>query len=205
VNTALKEWAVVIEALARGRQRFLLRKGGIAEGRRGFEVKHSEFLLYPTWEHQQLESIRPEFRDLFEQARPRAGGVVRFQYLARVSDVLRAPARPEDLGALDGETIWAPSYVEKRYGYRPDLPLFLIIPRLYGLAMEGEIPEIRRYAGCRSWVDLEQEIDTTGCQPVEPEATFSASRKSLLEKLFNHGASADAAAGTGLGAAANPR
>ena len=37
MKTALKEWAVLVEALAEGGQTFLLRKGGIAEGKRGFE------------------------------------------------------------------------------------------------------------------------------------------------------------------------
>jgi hypothetical protein len=187
VNTALKEWAVVIEALARGRQHFLLRKGGIAEGKRGFEVKHSEFLLYPTWEHQQMDSIRPAFHDLFEQARPRQAGVVSFQYLAKVTAVVRAPARIEDMASLEAEHIWAGSYLEKRYGYRPDLPLFVLVLRLYRLAREGEIPEIRRYAGCRSWVSLDHEIDTAGACPLESDASFETARKSLLEKLLRHG------------------
>ena len=197
MNTALKEWAVVIEALARGQQLFLLRKGGIAEGKHGFEVKHGEFLLYPTWEHQQVHSIRTEFHDLFEQARPRQpgplqSGTVRFQYLAKVTDVLRAPARLEDMRPLDGRHIWAASYLEMRYGYRPDLPLFAVILRLYRLAREGEIPEIRRYAGCRSWVSLEQEIDTAEAAPMESDASFESARKSLLEKLLKHGAAEQA-------------
>jgi hypothetical protein len=205
VRTALKEWAVVIEALARGRQRFLLRKGGIAEGKQGFEVKHNEFLLYPTWEHQHLDSIRPEFQGLFEQAQPRTSGVVRFQYLANVTDVLRAPASPAALRALDDDHIWAPSYLEKRYGYRPDLPLFVIVLRLYRLTSEGEIPENRRYAGCRSWVDLDQEIDTSRLQPLEPEATFAEARKLLLEKLLKYGALAAAPARTTLRSVAKPQ
>jgi hypothetical protein len=188
VNVALKEWAVVIEALARGRQRFLLRKGGIAEGKRGFEIRHDEFLLYPTWEHQQIGSIRAEFHELFEQARPRRPGVVRFQYLARVTDVFRAPARAEAMYPLDGEHIWARCYLETRYGYRPDLPLFAVIVRLYRLAREGELPEISRYAGCRSWVGLEQEIDAVDVLPLEADASFELARKCLLEKLVKQGA-----------------
>jgi len=192
VNTALKEWAVVIEALARGRQRFLLRKGGIGEGKRGFEMKHSEFLFYPTWEHQQIHSIRSEFHNLFEQTRPRQPGVVRFQYLAKATDVLRAPARLQDMRQLDADHIWAPPYLEMRYGYRPDLPLFAVIVRLYRLGTEAEIPEIRRYAGCRSWVSLDHEMDTADTAPLEPDSTFEGARKSLLGKLLKHGATEQA-------------
>jgi hypothetical protein len=35
-SIAFKEWAIVCEALGRGGQSIILRKGGIAEGREGF-------------------------------------------------------------------------------------------------------------------------------------------------------------------------
>ena len=40
MNTALKEWSAVIAALDRGLQIFLLRKGGIVEARRGFQLQY---------------------------------------------------------------------------------------------------------------------------------------------------------------------
>ena len=42
---ALKEWASVCKALEEGKQILLLRKGGIMEFRKGFEMKHNEFFL----------------------------------------------------------------------------------------------------------------------------------------------------------------
>ncbi len=188
VNVSLKEWAVVIEALARGQQRFLLRKGGIAEGRNGFEVRHREFLLFPTWEHQQIDSIRPPFHELFEQTRPNQAGVVRFLYLARVTDVLEAPPELEAMQALASEHIWTPAHLRMRYNYRPERPLFVLFLRPYRLDTPREIPEISRYAGCRSWVALEEEIDVANASPVENDEGFESSRKSLLEKLVSQGA-----------------
>ncbi|MFL6569175.1 MAG: DUF1802 family protein, partial [Chthoniobacterales bacterium] len=35
-SIGFKEWALVCEALGRGEQRIIIRKGGIAEGRDGF-------------------------------------------------------------------------------------------------------------------------------------------------------------------------
>src|SRR3954447_14252178 len=55
VNTALKEWASVISVLSTGQQVVLLRKGGIVEAKRGFELLHPEFLLFPAFEHQHAE------------------------------------------------------------------------------------------------------------------------------------------------------
>src|SRR5205823_8851132 len=57
-SVGFKEWAMVCEALGRGRQSIILRKGGIAEGRDGFSFKHNEFLLFPTWFHEQPQKVR---------------------------------------------------------------------------------------------------------------------------------------------------
>src|SRR5438132_14405369 len=55
MNVGFKEWAIVCEALGRGEQSIILRKGGIAEGRDGFRFKHDEFFLFPTLFHEQVE------------------------------------------------------------------------------------------------------------------------------------------------------
>lgn len=55
MRTALKEWAVVVDALGSGQQIILLRKGGLREGPGGFAVAQPEFLLFPTLFHSQLE------------------------------------------------------------------------------------------------------------------------------------------------------
>src|SRR5713226_5681264 len=71
MNIALKEWAGIVEALRTGRQILLLRKGGIIEAaREGFVLKHREFLLFPTFEHQHRAAIRPEFHQLVTEPDP---------------------------------------------------------------------------------------------------------------------------------------
>src|ERR1700704_2034341 len=57
-SVGFKEWALVCEALGRGEQTILLRKGGIAEGREGFGFRHSEFFLFPTFFHEQVVKVR---------------------------------------------------------------------------------------------------------------------------------------------------
>jgi hypothetical protein len=42
-SIGFKEWAIVCQALGRGWQSIILRKGGIAEGRDGFSFQHGEF------------------------------------------------------------------------------------------------------------------------------------------------------------------
>src|ERR1700710_145296 len=57
-SVGFKEWAIVCEALGRGEQSVILRKGGIAEGRAGFTFEHREFFLFPTFFHEQVEKTR---------------------------------------------------------------------------------------------------------------------------------------------------
>ena len=57
-SAGLKEWALVCEAMGRGEQSVILRKGGLAEGRAGFGFRHSEFFLFPTFFHEQIDKVR---------------------------------------------------------------------------------------------------------------------------------------------------
>src|SRR5579885_2330362 len=61
-NMALKEWAVVCKALEEGKQTILLRKGGIQEEGGVFKPDHSEFFLYPTFEHETPAAIKSDWR-----------------------------------------------------------------------------------------------------------------------------------------------
>lgn len=157
MRVALKEWAVVVEALAQGKQNFLLRKGGIAEGQRGFELQHRRFLFFPTWEHQQQDWIRPEYQQLFESLKPADPDTLIVGHRAQVDEIRQAPADISELLA-SAEHIWAEPYLRMRYEYRPDLPLYVVQVSVFTLPEPVAIPNDRRYKGCRSWVDLYQDV-----------------------------------------------
>src|SRR4029078_10873926 len=53
-----KEWAVTVRALAEGEQLITLRKGGIREESKHFEIEHERFFLYPTFDHQRKDLVR---------------------------------------------------------------------------------------------------------------------------------------------------
>src|SRR5438874_5968834 len=79
-SIAFKEWALVCEALGRGEQTLLLRKGGIAEGRGGFAFRHSEFFLFPTFFHEQVVKVRtPDAKNP-----DAANGQIRIEFWARL-------------------------------------------------------------------------------------------------------------------------
>ena len=183
MQVALKEWAVLLEAMAAGRQIFLLRKGGIAEGRSGFELKHREFLFFPTWEHQQAEALKPAFRELFDKLQPPDPRTVEIRYAGRVEQIREAPLSIDQMAVLDNQHIWTDAYLRKRYEYRPDLPLYIVVVRLMRLAESARLSNERRYAGCRSWVDLAQPVETGELQPVIKQAAFETLRDRLTTVL----------------------
>jgi len=55
---AFKEWAVTVRALAEGEQLLTLRKGGIREPDKHFQLEHDRFFLYPTFDHQRTDLVR---------------------------------------------------------------------------------------------------------------------------------------------------
>jgi hypothetical protein len=52
------EWAVTVRALSEGEQLLTLRKGGIREEHKHFEIEHDRFFLYPTFDHQRNDLVR---------------------------------------------------------------------------------------------------------------------------------------------------
>ena len=82
MNIGFKEWALVCDALGRGEQSIILRKGGIAEGRAGFRFQHPEFLLLPTLFHEQAAKLRvPADTSLPAM---RADGLLEVHFIAHV-------------------------------------------------------------------------------------------------------------------------
>lgn len=163
---ALKEWAVVCEALASGRQTLILRKGGIHEERDGFRVEHGEFWLFPTRFHQERGEIVPDAHPLLERAiaaRP-PEGTIRFQNYAVVSDVFHVTDEAL-LPSLAGLHILSEETVRRRFHYRTP-GLFVLAVRIYRLPEPIEIAESPHFAGCRSWVELPGELPTAEVKAV---------------------------------------
>jgi hypothetical protein len=174
LRIAFKEWAVICKALAQGRQALILRKGGIAESHEGFRVEHSRFWLYPTYVHQQQAGICEAYRPLLaevEAERPPAGRL-RLQHFAEVTAVERLTTlqQAEALAGLHG---WSADTVIARFHYR-EPGLYALFVRLYRVPTAWELEETPAYAGCKSWVELDRELPTTGAVPVLSDEQFAA-------------------------------
>jgi hypothetical protein len=179
MNVALKEWSVVIAALDRGAQIFLMRKGGIVDAKRGFEPRYAEFLFFPTAEHQHARYLKPEWAGLLANAAPT--NRLNISHLGQVTDVFRAPQDPALL--LAAPHVWNEDFIRQRYNYRPDLPLYLLVVRAFRFAAPYTIPLRSAYAGCKSWVHLSEEILAEAMEPVLAEAEFAEQRRLLLAQL----------------------
>ena len=165
-RTALKEWAVLCDALASGEIVAMVRKGGIREQRAGFAVRHDRFLLYPTYFHEKSGELQPRFAERVCRAgatRP-AEGTIRVSHVADVVAVWHVRDL-ERLRAIEPLHGMAWPAVVSRFEYRGNPEVRVIAVRVSRLQSTHDIPETRRYQGCVSWVELDQEIDVTGASP----------------------------------------
>jgi hypothetical protein len=148
-STAFKEWALVCEALGSGRQRLIIRKGGIAEGRDGFAFRHREFFLFPTFFHEQLERVRETNGPL---PKPLSGEIV-VRYFVRVKEI-RVMTDWAKVCALEPLHILQESVVRERFEYEAVPGVHVAFVDVFRLEPVWRFPDSKSYAGCRSWVEL---------------------------------------------------
>jgi hypothetical protein len=178
---ALKEWAIVCKAIEDGKQVLLFRKGGIMEYRNGFELKHKVFFLFPTFEHQSIDSIRSEYRDELEflqnqqhqkeetienestvsakennntkQDIIKINSIVEITYFNEINDINK-------LKELEKFHIWNIDYVKMRFNYNPKKPLYLLLLRAYKLKEPINIFNRSEWSGCKSWIQFDMEDES---------------------------------------------
>lgn len=175
MRTAFKEWAIVVDALGRGEQILILRKGGIAEGRGGFQVEHPKFLFFPTLYHQQRESVLPAAQARYDEIAPHlpAPDVLRLEFCAEVI----AWQKLDSLAAVErlrGQHIWRDDVLAQRFDWGKEQNLFALAVRVSRLPQRLELPMLPSYGGCKSWIELAEEIPTDAAQPVLAESVFQA-------------------------------
>src|SRR5438105_4707755 len=151
-HTALKEWSTVIDALGRGEQVVLLRKGGIADPH--FGVEADRFYLYPTYFHQH-ENEPTE---------------VTISHWCEVVCTWRTT----DIDAVAPLVVIPRDALEARFKFRPDQALHVIGVRTFALPRPRTIAIKDPYLGCRSWISVDDEIDVDGSTPALSEEKLRA-------------------------------
>lgn len=173
MREAFKEWAVICRALARGRQSLILRKGGIIEEGGEFKPDRPAFLLMPTYAHQSPDSVVPAAREWLlelEDEQPEAG-TLELRHYAEATDVLRIHSLPAVLG-LRGLHIWSDEVVEERFHRWRDA-IYALVVRVYALPRPAVLELREEYTGCKSWVELAEDVSTAGAKPVLSDADFA--------------------------------
>jgi hypothetical protein len=170
---ALKEWAVTVEAMAKGDQVLLLRKGGIHEDGKDFRVIHREFLFYPTYLHQKEDLLQPAYqpvlRKLLEQ--PQDNDRITFSYWARAEELLEI-SEQEKVDNLEPHHIWTTAYAQSKLHWKPMLPMSVLFLRIYKLEQPATVPYLPEYGGCTSWVEVLSDVNLGRMEPVLNDAEF---------------------------------
>ena len=205
VMIALKEWAIVCKALEDGKQMLLLRKGGIMEYRKGFEVKHNEFLLYPTFEHQSVESIKVEYKEKLKEILEEQNKYYYYynnnrkeidkdnkNFNTSSNNIIKLLAKVEDvieisdkliLSELRDYHIWSDEYVTMRMNYNPSKPMSILLLRIYKLRKPLIVDINDTWAGCKSWINIETDREFQNSHKLKGQNTDNDNYESNSNKV----------------------
>jgi hypothetical protein len=168
---AFKEWYVIVEALGAGEQILILRKGGIAEGRAGFQMKAEKFWLFPTRFHEQLARTKPAAKKFFDHL-PRDTGRIELRHFAEIA----RHAFLSDwaaVAALDTFHLWSEATIHERFNWAKPPGLHAFAVRVHRLKKPVSLEITPEMAGCKSWVDLPLDFAAHASEPVLDDENFS--------------------------------
>lgn len=173
MRTAFKEWAIVVDALGRGEQIVILRKGGIHEGRGGFQLEYPRFWLFPTLFHQQRESVVLAAQARFDEISPQfpPADRVRIEFLAQVVEWRRMDTL-DQAQALRGQHIWRDEVIAERFQWGRSKNIFALAVRVFRLPQAADLPVLASYGGCKSWVELDGDLPAKEAVAVLTETAF---------------------------------
>lgn len=161
-QAAFKEWHVVCEAIGRGLQDVIIRKGGIHEGRDGFQFEYDDFYLFPTLFHRQAELVKPVAHEWLENPSDKRlyeeGEMVEIRYRCRVSRV-EVVRDWEMLRALDGRHVYTEELLRERFEWegkgmaKGSVSVAYVTAEILSTPLTIEYKK-SRHGGCRSWVEI---------------------------------------------------
>lgn len=170
-----KEWQVVCDALATGRQSILLRKGGIHEGRQGFSFAHESFFLFPTRFHAQGDQVREGVVTVMPEWQP--GDPLHITHHAVASWAVTLTDWHQ-VAALEACHIYSQATVRERFDWQgkgmASGSIHLALVRIYQLAEPWILPYQTAFGGCRSWIQL----------PAPPAGWQPAAHPVLADEAF---------------------
>ena len=189
LNTALKEWSATIDALASGDQIFLLRKGGIRETNRHFEINHRRFLLYPTRFHEATRLLKPNFHHLIDSLDYLRDHSVLITAWAEVAEIININDA-EQLAVLSELHVWTDEFIAKRVAWKPLHAADLIILKTHKLSEPIRLTIEPHHKGCKSWVDIQPPVDAGASAPVLSNSVWEEKVRDIRALLLDKTAQA---------------
>ena len=182
---AFKEWEAILEVLGQGAQIIILRKGGIAEGKTGFQAKHPKFWLFPTHYHQQWEKTKPELRRYLgpSASSDEKRKEITLSYFAEVTDAIYLSSW-EQVSRLDDVHFWSEEILRERFDYkeRPGMEagLHLLIVRVSRINLPHKLAPSPNYEGCKSWIEVPVDWEHDIAAHVVRTEEFATRRSRIL-------------------------
>lgn len=177
ITSAFKEWRSVIEALGRGEQIIILRKGGIIEDEGDFVPKEKYFFLFPTQTHERKENLKKVY-DLDVQYNRE----IEIKYWAETVFAKKIE-NEETLKKLSPYHIWSDDVLLERFHRWNKDEVWCLIVRVYKLKNPVKVEMKPEYGGCKSWIDISENIDIQGSTPVIPDEDFEKLCNVILQKI----------------------
>lgn len=183
IETALKEWSVAVDALAKGETAVLLRKGGIKEAGGRFSAQAEQVVLFPTFEHQQPALLKPQYQSLVTPVE--AGwhpGAIALKAWAKIEHIFLTTDEAK-VAALADFHIWNSQLAQERLKWKPNQPLYVMMLRAYSLPEPVNVPWQASYGGCRSWISLDRALTVDEAEPAMSDADYNATVSAIQTLL----------------------
>lgn len=182
---ALKEWAVTVEALLQGELICVMRKGGIHEETKKFELKAPKFLLMPAFEHQKEHLLKEAYQGRIMDT------IIKYEQNPEVMTIGGYAEVVEDIEIFDesklnsiiNEHIWTEQFAYERLKWKKTQPLHLLILKVYKFESPLELNMQATYTGCKSWISIEESLHIGQATPVLSDTEFSIKYEALLNCL----------------------
>ena len=134
---------------------------------------HPEFLLYPTYEHQREDLLKPEHQGALDHllsGSPRSETII-FTHWAKAEEIIEVSDQ-EKVDDLSPHHIWTDAYAQSRLHWKPMLPLSIMLLRVYRMEQPVSVPYIPEYGGCTSWVEIIPTVNLGNLEPVLSDQRF---------------------------------
>lgn len=165
MTLAFKEWSFIVDALGKGMQNIIIRKGGIHEDE--FSVRGKKFLLMPTIFHQAPEMLKDNWLPkLNGYAYNHIDDTVTIPYYAEVADTKQV-SEWVTVQKLDPYHAWKENVIKERFE-RWEKNVNVLVVQIYKLKTPLRIEMLPEYGGCKSWVDIEEDVIFEGQPIVNP-------------------------------------